>query len=124
MFDMANENRKEGDMCPMNKLMRFLFETDYGPFLSWGSAALAFCATVIVSAPLGKFGLVLVIGMLLVLVVLSLAAVVAFVLALIRCQWMRAIGQFFLGVIGIVLFFIGLLVSWVVSGIVTHSIHS
>ena len=100
--------------------MRFLFETDYGPFVSWGTAALAFCAVVIVSAPLGKFGLALALAMLLVLVVLSLAAVVAFLFALIRCQWMRAIGQFCLGIIGIVLFFIAVPVSLVGSRIIAH----
>ena len=108
----------------MKKLMRFLFETDYGPFVSWGTVALAFCAVVIVSAPLGKVGLALVLTMLLVLVVLSLAAVVAFLLALIRCQWMRAIGQFCLGIIGIVLFFIAVPVSLVGSRIIAHSTSS
>ena len=104
--------------------MRFLFETDYGPFVSWGTVALAFCAAVIVSAPLGKFGLALALAMLLVLVVLSLAAVVAFLLALIRCQWTRAIGQFCLGIIGIVLFFIAVPVSLVGSRIIAHSTSS
>lgn len=102
-------------------LLRFLFETDYGPFVSWCTAALAFCVSVIILPPLGKFGSALVIVMLLVLIALSLAAVVAFLLALLRCQWMRAIGQLFLGVIGVVLFCACFIASCVGGRIVAYS---
>ena len=85
-------------MNMLKKIAQFLFETVFGPFVFWCAAALAFFTSIILASLLGKFGAALGDIALVALVVMSLVAVAAFFLALVRRQWRRAAGQFLLGI--------------------------
>ena len=111
-------------MNMLKKIAQFLFETAFGPFVFWCAAALAFFTSIILASPLGKFGAALGDIALVALVVMSLVAVAAFFLALVRRQWRRAAGQFLLGIVGVVLFCIGLTASWLVAAVIAQATSS
>ena len=95
----------------MKKIARFLFETDFGPFIIWWTVAGALFAVIIVPQLLGVNASVLSEIILLALGVVSVAGVAAFLFALLRRRWNRAIGQLLLGVVTLPLFFIGFFMS-------------
>ena len=106
------------------KIAKFLFETVFGPFVFWCVAAGMFFASIILASPLGKFGAALGVIALVALAAMSLVAVAAFILALVRRRWKRAAGQFFLGIVGVVLFGIGLTVSWMAAAVFAYATSS
>ena len=113
--------RTRGMMSMLRKIVRFLFETVFGPFVFWCVAAGMFFASIILASPLGKFGAALGVIALVALVAMSLAVVAAFLLSLVRRRWKRAAGQFLLGIVGVVLFGIGLTVSWLAAAVIAHA---
>ena len=108
----------------LRKIAQFLFETVFGPFVLWCAAALAFFASIILASPLGKFGAALGVIAFVALAVMSLVAVAAFFLALVRRRWRRAAGQFLLGIVGVVLFCMGLTASWLTAAVIAHATSS
>ena len=109
-------------MRMFRKIAKFLFETVFGPFVFWCVAAGMFFASIILASPFGNFGAALGVIALVALAAMSLVAVAAFILALVRRRWKRAAGQFFLGIVGVVLFGIGLTVSWMAVAVFTYAI--
>ena len=91
----------------MKKIARFLFDTDFGPFIAWWMVAAVFFALLFVSQLLGVSALSLICIVLLALGVVSMVGVAAFIYALWHRRWNRAIGQFLLGAISLPLFFLG-----------------
>ena len=98
----------------MKKFARFLFETDFGPFIAWWAVAGAFFGLLIILEVRGITALALAGVVLVALVgvsVMSMVGVAAFVFALWRRRWNRAIGQLLLGVVSVPLFCLGALLS-------------
>ena len=92
----------------MNKVTRFVFETAYGPFVTWCCSAVVLFVTYALSPPLGKFGTTMVNMMVIVQVIAALAGVIAFFISLNERKYGRAMVQFFLGIAGLLLFCMGL----------------
>ena len=92
----------------MKKIARFVFDTAYGPFVAWCCTALLLFAAYAISPPLGRFGTVIVNMMFIVQVLAAIVELIAVFISLNESKWLRALGQFFLGIAGLFLFGLGL----------------
>lgn len=95
----------------MKKIAKFAFDTAFGPFVVWCGAALLLFAAIVMSSLFGKLGTAIVNVMLVVQVAAALVGVAAFIVSLAAHQFGRALGQFFLGIAGLLLFCMGLAAS-------------
>ena len=82
----------------MKKIVKFVFETAYGPFVAWCCTALLLFAAYAISPPLGRFGTAMVNMMFVVQVLSAIVWLVALFISLNEREWLRALGQFFLGI--------------------------
>ena len=102
-------------------ILRFFFETFWGPVIVWWAAALLNLAIWVVSPLLGKTGMRLedVFGIVLALV--TLAVVVAWAKTLFSRRWGRAAGQFAVGGLSLPVFSIACLLSMAASHALAYS---
>ena len=84
----------------MRKIARFVFETAYGPFVTWCCATLLLFATYAISPPLGRFGTAMVNTMSVVQAIAAIVTITALVKSLAGHRYRRALGQFLLGLAG------------------------
>ena len=108
----------------MKKIAKFVFNTAYGPFVAWCCNALLLFAAYAISPPLGRFGAAMVNMMLVVQVLAAIAWLIALFISFNEREWMRALGQFFLGIVGLFLFGFGLFFAFVAHGVVAHATSS
>jgi len=108
----------------MQKVVRFVYETAYGPFVAWCFSALLLFAVYAISPPLGRFGTAMVNMMVIVQVITAIVNITALFKSLVEHQHGRALGQFFLGLAGLFLFGYGLAFAFVVHGVVAHATSS
>ena len=108
----------------MKKIARFVFETAYGPLVAWCCTALLLFATYAISPPLGRFGTAMVKIMFVVQVLAAIAWLIALFISLNEREWGRALGQFFLGIAGLLLFGFGLVFAFMAHGVVAHATSS
>lgn len=104
------------------RFAKLMFDTDWGPLIVWGMTVLAFFATLVLSPLLPYVGIVIAGVVLVAVVVATLLAVAAFFNALRRRMWMRAFGQFLLGIIAVPVFVVGFLFSAFASAIVAGAV--
>ena len=108
----------------MKKIKRFVFETAYGPFVTWCCSAVVLFVTYALSPPLGRFGIAIVNMMVIVQVIAAIVNVTALFKSLVEHQHGRAFGQFSLGIAGLFLFVFGLAFAFVAHGVVAHATSS
>lgn len=108
----------------MKKIAKFVFETAYGPFVAWCCTALLLFAAYAISPPLGRFGTAMVNMMFVVQVLAAIVWLVALFISLNEHEWLRALGQFLLGIAGLFLFGLGLAFAFVAHGVVAHATSS
>jgi len=108
----------------MKKIVKFVFETAYGPFVAWCCTALLLFAVYAISPPLGRFGTAMVNMMFVVQVLSAIVWLVALFISLNEREWLRALGQFFLGIAGLFLFGFGLVFAFVAHGVVAYATSS
>ena len=90
-----------------NKCCDFLSRTGLGLFLVWGCAAIVFLAVIAAEPFLGKAQNVVSIAALAILAVATLWYVAAFVVSLMKRQWMKASIMFFMGGVGAAMLAVG-----------------
>ncbi len=108
----------------MKKIVKFVFETAYGPFVAWCCTALLLFAAYAISPPLGRFGTAMVNMMFVVQVLSAIVWLVALFISLNEREWLRALGQFFLGIAGLFLFGFGLVFAFVAHDVVAYATSS
>jgi hypothetical protein len=106
----------------IKKIARFVFETAYGPFVAWCCAMLLFFTAFIFSPMFGSLGTGIVVTMLIVQILVAIAGLIAFFISLNESKWVRAFGQFILGIMGLFLFSVGLVYAYVACRFVTYAI--
>ena len=90
-----------------NKIRDFLSRTGMGMFLCWDCAAMVFLTVVAAEPFLGKAQTVVSIAALAILAVATLWYVAAFVVSLVKRQWMKASIMFFMGGVGAAMLAVG-----------------
>ena len=108
----------------MRKIARFVFETAYGPFVTWCCATLLLFATYAISPPLGRFGTAMVNTMSVVQAIAASVTITALVKSLAGHRYRRALGQFLLGLAGLFLFGLGLVFAFVAQCVVAFATSS
>lgn len=108
----------------MKKIANFVFETAYGPFVAWCCTAMLLFAAYAISPPLGTFGTAMVNMMFVVQVLAAIVWLIALLISLNEREWVRALGQLFLGIAGLLLFGFGLAFAFVAHGVVAHATSS
>ena len=102
-------------------ILRFFFETFWGPVIVWWAAALLNLAIWVVSPLLGKIGMRLEEGFGIVLALVTLAVVVAWAKTLFSRRWGRAAGQLAVGGLSLPVFSIACLLSMAASHALAYS---
>ena len=102
-------------------ILRFFFETFWGPVIVWWAAALVNLAIWVVSPLLGKIGMRLEEGFGIVLALVTLAVVVAWAKTLFSRRWGRAAGQLALGCLSLPVFSIAGFLSMAASHAFAYS---